>query len=388
MPSTRNALFAAACALLVVPALATPGDVLLATSGFVQPNLLSIDPTTGGVLGSLPISNEEALFGGLTFDGSALYSIDGYNDPNSDRTFRIDPTTAAGSVVGDTGFNWNFRSVEIHPISGVLYATTDNRLHTLDKTTGTASVVADITGSTLDQATALAIDAAGQAYMTDIGGQGLFRLDLTSGVLTKVGDVGIAPSGWFQDLAFDSAGTLWGVWWTGGLYTIDTATASATLKLASGAYGGIAFRCDTQVTTYCTPKAGLACGPPSIRAAGCASASASSGFTISAGPARPAKSGILIHSDQGPASLPFQGGVLCVNPPLRRSVAVSSGGTPGLCDGVFTLDVNCYAAGACGGNPASFLGSPGTQMSTQWWGRDSVATGSFLSDGLTYVVGP
>jgi hypothetical protein len=388
MHALKRALVAAAAPLLAVQATALPGDVLMATSAPVNPSLLSIDPTNGGVLGNVPITNEEALFGGLTFDGSALYSIDGYNDGLPDRSFRIDPATGTGAVIGDTGLNWNFRSVEIHPQSGVLYATTDNRLYVLDKTTGAAGPVANITGATLDQATALAIDATGKAYMTDIGGQGLFTLDLASGVLTHLGNLALAPSGWFQDLAFDSAGTLWGVWWTGGLYTIDTATPSATLKLASGSYGGIAFRCDTQVTTYCTSKAGLACGTPSIRFSGCSSASASAGFSISAGPARAAKSGILIHSDQGPASLPFQGGVLCVNPPLRRSAAVDSGGTAGLCDGVFTLDMNCFAAGACGGNPASFLSSPGTHVSTQWWGRDSVATGSFLSDGLTYVVGP
>jgi hypothetical protein len=30
----------------------------------------------------------------------------------------------------------------------------------------------------------------------------------------------------------------------------------------------------------------------------------------------------------------------------------------------------------------------GKSVACQFWGRDSVATGSFLSDGITYVVGP
>jgi len=388
MPTIHKTLSALALALLLPCARATPGDVMFATSDFINPNLLTINPANGGVLTGVPISNEEALFGGLTSDGAVLYSIDGYNDPNSDRTFRIDPTTGAGTVVGDTGLNWNFRSVEIHPLTGVLYATTDNQLFTLDKATGQAVLVANITGATLDQATAVAINAAGVAYMTDIGNQGLFRLDLQTGVLTHLGDLNAAAFGWFQDLAFDSAGTLWGVFLNGGIYTIDVATATETFKYGSGAYGGIAFRCDTAISVYCTPKAGLACGLPSIRTSGCSSASASSGFAISAGPARAAKSGILLHSDQGQSNLPFQGGILCVNPPLRRSVGVDSGGTPNVCDGLFTLDMNCFAAGACGGNPAGFLSSPGTQVSCQWWGRDSVATGSFLSDGVTYTVGP
>jgi hypothetical protein len=63
--------------------------------------------------------------------------------------------------------------------------------------------------------------------------------------------------------------------------------------------------------------------------------------------------------------------------------------------------MNAFAVGAwivpnCDGtpsatppnNPAPFLGVPGTTVSAQWWGRDSVPTGSFVSDGISWVVGP
>jgi hypothetical protein len=142
-------------------------------------------------------------------------------------------------VVGDTGFNWNFRSVEFDPTSGVLYATRDNELFTLDLVTGAATSVASITGATLDQATAVAIDAAGNAYMTDIGNTGLFSLDLGTGTMTHLGDLFVSP--WFQDLAFDSAGTLWGVGGSGGIYTIDTTAVTATQMYSSSGYGGITF---------------------------------------------------------------------------------------------------------------------------------------------------
>jgi len=32
--------------------------------------------------------------------------------------------------------------------------------------------------------------------------------------------------------------------------------------------------------------------------------------------------------------------------------------------------------------------SPGQDVACQYWGRDSVATGSFLSNGITYTVFP
>ena len=215
-------------------------DVLYATSSPISPNLLTVDPATGAILTSVPITGEEALFGGLTHDGSSLWSIDGFNDGLSDRTFKIDPVTGAGVVVGNTGFNWNFRSVENHPQTGVLYATRDNELFTIDKNTGAATSVGTITGATLDQATALAIDADGNAYMTDIGDTGLFQLNLVSAQLTHLGDLNLGT--WFQDLAFDGSGQLWGVTPTGGVYTIDIQNLTTDLQFNGSNWGGMAFK--------------------------------------------------------------------------------------------------------------------------------------------------
>src|SRR6185436_9951722 len=110
---------------------------------------------------------------------------------------------------GNTTFNWNFRCVEIHPQSGVLYATTDNNLYTLSKTTGVATSLGPITGANLDQFTCFAINSSGQAYGVDIGGNGLYQLNLTSGAATFLGDLNTVA--FFQDLAFDHTDQLWGV---------------------------------------------------------------------------------------------------------------------------------------------------------------------------------
>jgi hypothetical protein len=140
--------------------------------------------------------------------------------------------------------------------------------------------------------------------------------------------------------------------------------------------------------TYCTAKTGLVCGTPSIGWSGAPSASMASGFDIISKPARDNRVGILLYSDGGRNNVPFQGGILCVGVPLRRSVPVKSGGNPSQCDGAFVLDMNAFASGNAGGNPQAYLLVVGTMVNTQWWGRDSVSTGSFLSDGLEYYVLP
>ena len=70
----------------------------------------------------------------------------------------------------------------------------------------------------------------------------------------------------------------------------------------------------TEPTVYCTAKSGLVCGTPAIAAAGRPSASQTSGFILSAGPARGSKSGLLIYSDAGRTAMPFLGEP-CVWPP-------------------------------------------------------------------------
>ena len=140
--------------------------------------------------------------------------------------------------------------------------------------------------------------------------------------------------------------------------------------------------------TYCVAKSGLTCATPAIGFAGEPSASATSGFVIDAMPARSGRSGLFLYTDQGRAEQPFQGGTLCLSQPIRRSPAVSSGGGATNCDGVFSIDWNSFAQGILGGNPQAYLRDPGQQVNVQVWGRDSLATGSFLSDGLELTVCP
>ncbi|MBK8177312.1 MAG: hypothetical protein IPK67_00075 [Planctomycetes bacterium] len=146
------------------------------------------------------------------------------------------------------------------------------------------------------------------------------------------------------------------------------------------------------IQTYCTAKVNSLGCTPQIAALGLPSASASSGFSISASPVLNNKPGLLLYGIAGRWDLPFQGGFLCVRSP-RRGPPVNSGGNPppNDCSGMYSLDMNCFASGGCGGTPLPELALPGTVVDCQWWGRDpgfATPNGSTLSDGLEYVVRP
>ena len=145
------------------------------------------------------------------------------------------------------------------------------------------------------------------------------------------------------------------------------------------------------LSSYCTAKLNSCAGTPAVSASGLSSASASSGFTLSASGAQTGKAGLVLYTSGGariPAA-PFQGGLLCIASPLRRSAVITaSGGTPGNCDASFDLDWNAFASGNAGGNPAGFLTTAGQRVDLQVWGRDTVQHGSFLSEALSYLVCP
>ena len=144
------------------------------------------------------------------------------------------------------------------------------------------------------------------------------------------------------------------------------------------------------ITTYCVPKLN-SCGQlPQISSTGQSSATQTSGYTVSADGAKAGRAGLVLYSMNGRATLSVSGGTLCMWPPLRRGLAVfSAGGTPGpACDASFTIDWNAFASGAMGGNPAPFLQTLGQRVQLQWWGRDTAAHGSYLSNALDYTVCP
>jgi hypothetical protein len=156
-------------------------------------------------------------------------------------------------------------------------------------------------------------------------------------------------------------------------------------------------------SSFCAAKTTLSCGAAIISASGLSSATKADGFLIRAQPVLSCRSGLLLYSNQ-PArpGVQFAGpgnGLLCLTPTsLRRAGPIESGGGRQLCDGVMSIDMNAFnvnnwTATGCNpppgqNNPAGFLSNPGTTVNAQMWGRDSIATGQVLSDGISWVVGP
>jgi hypothetical protein len=145
---------------------------------------------------------------------------------------------------------------------------------------------------------------------------------------------------------------------------------------------------------YCTAKLNSLACTPAIGSTGTSSASLASGFVIRGSNVRNVKPGFLLYSIHGRDASPFQGGTLCLLAPIKRTPIVHSGGTAlpaNDCSGVYSIDMNAFAAGALGQTPLPALAIAGTVVDCQWFGRDNgipLPDNSTLTDALEYLVSP
>jgi hypothetical protein len=135
---------------------------------------------------------------------------------------------------------------------------------------------------------------------------------------------------------------------------------------------------------YCTAKTTSAGCVPALSVAGTPSASAASGFSILANAVHPQNVGLYFFGRNGPAAQPFQGGVLCVTPPLVR-VAPQLAGGAGTCGGTYAVDFNAWLAAN-----APELRAPGEDFCVQCWFRDppDPVSGTGLTDAVSFVLAP
>lgn len=136
-------------------------------------------------------------------------------------------------------------------------------------------------------------------------------------------------------------------------------------------------------TTYCTAKASTAGCVPLVSTQGFASAQDPNPFLVRADQVPNNKNGLLFYGFQ-PAALPFLGGTLCVQPPLRRTSIQDSSGNPPPddCSGTFLFDLRALIQGGSDPNLA-----PGRDVFGQYWFRDPPATGGTgLSDAVGFSI--
>jgi len=141
---------------------------------------------------------------------------------------------------------------------------------------------------------------------------------------------------------------------------------------------------------YCTPKSTSNGCNPSIGFSGGSSATLGSGFNINGTNFINNKSCLLFYGTTGQSAVAFQGGILCVKTPIKRTGATLTGGNPppNDCSGAPSIDFNAFTAAQ---PPGSLLQIPGTVVNTQWWGRDpgfAAPNNTQLSDALEFTVGP
>jgi hypothetical protein len=187
-------------------------------------------------------------------------------------------------------------------------------------------------------------------------------------------------------------------WIGGGLFAAGdqlVLTGSTTSNQSIGGLGYVlALDLSDAPQGYCTAKVNSEGCEPAIAFGGNSSASATSGFTVSADNELNQKTGMFLYSVVGAAATPFQGGILCLQSPLKRTPAQGSSGSPATmhdCSGSYRLDMNAFAHGTLGGNPLPSLLVPGTTVWCQAWGRDpgfAAPNNTSLSNGLRFVVQP
>lgn len=138
-------------------------------------------------------------------------------------------------------------------------------------------------------------------------------------------------------------------------------------------------------STYCTAKVNSLGCTPYMSFNGAPSLTSPTPFNLFAFQVLNQRNGVLFYSDR-PNGSPFQGGVLCVKPPTRRTPSQNSGGSPSGsdCTGVFTLDFNAYLQS---GADSSL--SAGTEVFCQYWSRDSgSASTTNLSNAMRFLIAP
>jgi hypothetical protein len=144
-------------------------------------------------------------------------------------------------------------------------------------------------------------------------------------------------------------------------------------------------------TNYCTAGiSGSGC-QAHISASGSPSASATSGFLLTAAGVEGSKDGVFFFGTNGrQANLWGNGTSLqCVVPPVVRAGLLSGSGNQGACDGTFAQDMNALWCSTCP-KPAKNPG-PGALVQAQLWYRDPNSTSNqttSLSDAIEFTVQP
>ena len=280
---------------------------------------------------------------GLAFDPgtSTLYGT----DVTSDQLITIDVATGNGTAVGALGFD-KVLGLAFDPASNTLYGTDEKtfKLITIDTWTGAGTSVGPL----------------GPHKVSGVG--------FDSGTNTLVGADALRLQLLDIDTALGSAIAIG--------YFAPPDTGSAYVFGISK--GGI----------YCTAGTSAAGCRAGLSAVGTASATAPSGFLLTATTVEGAQAGIFFYGTNGRQAHAWGKGTSykCVVPPVRRGGPMSGVGSTGTCDGSFTQDLNARWQSHPPHNPGA-----GALVQAQLWYLDPGNTSgkaTSLSNAIEFQVGP
>ena len=152
-----------------------------------------------------------------------------------------------------------------------------------------------------------------------------------------------------------------------------------------GAFPYDPYHCGTP-RIHCTAKVSSMGCTPTIGYSGSAGFSNPNPFDITATQVINNKNGILFYGLNGPQAVPFQGGWLCAQPPLKRTPVQGSGGNPPPddCSGSFSFDFNAWAQSGSDPNLA-----PGVLVNGQFWYREPQSPSTTgLTDAIEFPMCP
>lgn len=171
-------------------------------------------------------------------------------------------------------------------------------------------------------------------------------------------------------------------WWQRGLHMFFHLPESRAMFLDGAPAGGCA-----PPTTYCSAKTNSQGCVPTIDFVGSPTFSGTSAFRVTGSQFVNKAFGLLFYG-AAPGSAPFQGGVLCVQPPLTRTAVQGSGGsaTGSDCSGTYSYDFEARIQS--GKDPALVAGA---KVYAQYWARDPAdptGFGTSLSNALAFEICP
>jgi len=326
--------------------------------------LLALDPVTGAATGIGPTGFTQV--GGLAFDSATatLYGVDGATG----QLLRIDPATGAGSALTSLGFQ-DLTSLAVDPDGDDLFAqadSSDSTLVEIDKVNGATKI--------------FWYPYHGSAYLfeRDLGGPNAW------GESRKLMASDFAPGDELGSSVALSAGAAM----VGSLNDL----LPLGLKGSAAGHGSVyAFDLPHAAASYCTAGTSASGCQAHLSTGGSASASAASGFFVSATGVEGRKDGLFFFGTSGRQANPWGSGssLQCVVPPVTRCGLLSGGGTTGLCDGTLTQDLNALWCPTCP-KPQKNPGA-GAVVQAQLWYRDPLNTSNqttSLSDAIEFSVSP